>query len=716
MRNDRPAFTRGGEGTSSGALYFHGGFWRLCQEGDGRTEDGWNFSQSEKAGREGLVPTGLWLRSNATEESYIDYTGLTVNPKDVNEGGSPVCAAGHRMAVSTFAEDGYEAGWNCNVCRLRGFPSTTPRWFCQTCEHDICTDCIPEKGSQQTGRQRDSSGCELVAAVKPCGFAQTRVRKDWSPLNLADGADVEIAVRAAVFLTSPDLGGVDGALLPFFSGSSFGGFGSGFGNARQHTQLRHCRGVVSRTGAWLGNSQLIEIQLPDGHITISDKTASPSTAFGGNNEAPWEALRSQQTVILANLDQDLDSAALERAINVKLTELKQVGGRTKIDESMDTLLGMGFDHNLAAAALLLADYDANEAASMLTDERTRVETAVLDFYQRISPTSDGMLIIDPHNDPRKSRLKVCPRGHPLVETVGDNGWACDGRHLPGGCKRNCTGFDQSAGWGRFHCGMCDYDLCDRCHAESQGYERLFRGQINFFGTNDVADASAVRAELAGGKCSGRYAAVRCQNAEQAVQIEAVMKGFTATNLHNRPMKSCLGPSLIAVGKLVVPPADAQQPDNQNQFRRDALQTQKSEAFVVESATGCVAYVSTLDLSVPCRVFRDACCKLWAATPEILLDRRVRVLDSASVTFGSQQPGAQTHESLFVASYIDRYSKHLLVPNAESPTEVSCELPYHIPRATVETPSVPHPMSHLRPHAPDAVVATLQTSSLRHSGM
>lgn len=655
------------------------------------------------------MPTGLWLRSNATEELEIDYTGLTLNPKDVNEGGNPVCPAGHRMAVSTFAEDGYEAGWNCNLCDV-GFSSVTstrPRWFCQQCTHDICTDCIPEKGSQQTGRQRDSRGCELMAAVKPCGFAQTKVRKDWSPLNLADGADVEIAVRASVFLTSPDLGGVDGALLPVFSGSGFG-FGGGFDNHRQYTQVKHCRGVVSRTGAWLGNSQLIEVKLPEGHITISEKTAPvPTFGFGGNTEAPWEALRTQQTVILANLDQDLDSAALERAINIKLTELKQAGGgdRAKIDESMGTLLSMGFDHNQAAAALLLADYDANTAASLLTDERTRVETAVVDFYQRIRSstpvidqrfTSDGILMIDPHNDPRKSRSKVCPQGHPLVEIpeaagpAGEMSWACDGRHLPGGCKRNCTGFDQSAGWGRFRCGMCDYDLCDRCHAESQGYERLFRGQINFFGTN-VADASVARAELAGEKCSGRYAAVRCQSAEQAIQIEAVMNGFTSTNLHNRPMKSCLGPSLIAVGKLVVPPPDAQQPDNQNQFGR-GVQTQKSEALVVESATGCVAYVSTLDLSVPCRVFRDACCKLWAATPEILLDRRVRVVspsESASVALGVQQQGAESHESLFVASYIDRYSKHLLVSNAENPIEVSCELPYRIPRATVEiTPSVP----------------------------
>ena len=58
----------------------------------------------------------------------------------------------------------------------------------------------------------------------------------------------------------------------------------------------------------------------------------------------------------------------------------------------------------------------------------------------------------------------CPQGHEL-KSLGlskNNGWACDGRHRPGGCKRGCTDFDQSDGWGRFRCRACDYDLCDKC--------------------------------------------------------------------------------------------------------------------------------------------------------------------------------------------------------------------------------------------------------------
>ena len=47
---------------------------------------------------------------------------------------------------------------------------------------------------------------------------------------------------------------------------------------------------------------------------------------------------------------------------------------------------------------------------------------------------------------------MCKRGHTLIDkwTGTSNGWTCDGPHGPG------------AICGRFRCGECDYDLCDRC--------------------------------------------------------------------------------------------------------------------------------------------------------------------------------------------------------------------------------------------------------------
>ena len=58
--------------------------------------------------------------------------------------------------------------------------------------------------------------------------------------------------------------------------------------------------------------------------------------------------------------------------------------------------------------------------------------------------------------------KVHP--HALCKIDRDNGWACDGRNFPEGCRQGCTGFNQSTGWARYHCihQSCDFDLCEGC--------------------------------------------------------------------------------------------------------------------------------------------------------------------------------------------------------------------------------------------------------------
>eukprot|EP01126_Amoeba_proteus_P062028 TRINITY_DN8381_c0_g1_i14.p1 TRINITY_DN8381_c0_g1~~TRINITY_DN8381_c0_g1_i14.p1 ORF type:complete len:761 (-),score=90.56 TRINITY_DN8381_c0_g1_i14:158-2440(-) len=61
----------------------------------------------------------------------------------------------------------------------------------------------------------------------------------------------------------------------------------------------------------------------------------------------------------------------------------------------------------------------------------------------------------------KSVLHPC-HSHPLKRNRNDNGWACDGRNLTGGCKRGITGFNQTKGVPRFRCEQCDYDMCDKC--------------------------------------------------------------------------------------------------------------------------------------------------------------------------------------------------------------------------------------------------------------
>lgn len=59
---------------------------------------------------------------------------------------------------------------------------------------------------------------------------------------------------------------------------------------------------------------------------------------------------------------------------------------------------------------------------------------------------------------------TCLKGHRLeaLGTTLDNGWACDARHLPDGCKSGITCFGQSYGVKRYRCAACDYDLCHKC--------------------------------------------------------------------------------------------------------------------------------------------------------------------------------------------------------------------------------------------------------------
>lgn len=54
--------------------------------------------------------------------------------------------------------------------------------------------------------------------------------------------------------------------------------------------------------------------------------------------------------------------------------------------------------------------------------------------------------------------------HPLRLVFRDNGWACNGMKMEGGCKSGITAFGQSYGMKRYRCfqGECDFDLCEKC--------------------------------------------------------------------------------------------------------------------------------------------------------------------------------------------------------------------------------------------------------------
>ena len=130
----------------------------------------------------------------------------------------------------------------------------------------------------------------------------------------------------------------------------------------------------------------------------------------------------------------------------------------------------------------------------LVDAKTRQFVENLPASFSSPPSSSG-----PGRTPGK-----CPKGHILLDRTGyTENWACDGRKHPGGCARGCTGFGQSAGWGRFRCSMCDYDLCDRCfdrcfEQDSGNPEPTFQAQVVSsdvemvsFGRGDATVLSAV---------------------------------------------------------------------------------------------------------------------------------------------------------------------------------------------------------------------------------
>lgn len=100
--------------------------------------------------------------------------------------------------------------------------------------------------------------------------------------------------------------------------------------------------------------------------------------------------------------------------------------------------------------------------------------------------------------PRAVDGPTCLNGHAL-EDVGtnDNGWACDGRNSERGCARGCTGFYQSASWGRWRCSSCDYDLCDMCYARDAG------GNCSNASSDAESDDGYIHIGYCNGSCGGR---------------------------------------------------------------------------------------------------------------------------------------------------------------------------------------------------------------------
>ena len=77
-RNGRPCYNKNahfGFSTAGGCIYWDGSAWKMCKDGNGMTENGWNFSQQVDTP---TPPTGAWSSSRAVSEMSRIYDDLRV--------------------------------------------------------------------------------------------------------------------------------------------------------------------------------------------------------------------------------------------------------------------------------------------------------------------------------------------------------------------------------------------------------------------------------------------------------------------------------------------------------------------------------------------------------------------------------------------------------------------------------------------------------------
>lgn len=154
-----------------------------------------------------------------------------------------------------------------------------------------------------------------------------------------------------------------------------------------------------------------------------------------------------------------------------------------------------------------------------TRNRTATATTTIAATAAASTAVDAAelpAVIDVHV--HHHQMRICDRQ--------SDGWACDARWLPGGCRSGCTGFRQLRGHRRWRCERCDYDLCDGCVAElchtpimrNADGDRIYLGSQRAFVSvtelNGVCDGSGLRGnrvfycgqlknECRCGSCDGR---------------------------------------------------------------------------------------------------------------------------------------------------------------------------------------------------------------------
>lgn len=109
----------------------------------------------------------------------------------------------------------------------------------------------------------------------------------------------------------------------------------------------------------------------------------------------------------------------------------------------------------------------NTGLQPVDDEMLRKQAEILglppDMVKAIRPAQAKEkrgIIAAAGKDVRTCRVSVHP--HELYSILREDGWACDGIMLPGGCVSGYTGKLQASGLVRFTCMDDNYDLCEKC--------------------------------------------------------------------------------------------------------------------------------------------------------------------------------------------------------------------------------------------------------------
>jgi len=148
LRNGGPCYTREG---GTGAIYYDGTYWKICQAGIGSAENGWNFSQY---GVCVAVPLGSWDASKRQmSETTRDYSSLTLAPDTVK-------VTQHQHILKFHRRD---RGYICDVCRSSGGEHS---YYCSDCDFDACHACaskfFPQPSAVATGSRLQVGQSVLV--------------------------------------------------------------------------------------------------------------------------------------------------------------------------------------------------------------------------------------------------------------------------------------------------------------------------------------------------------------------------------------------------------------------------------------------------------------------------------------------------------------------------------------------------------------------------